>query len=618
MAVQLRLGFAEPTAAVTLRLEAVGLRVRVVVQQGTSNDAHAYLAAAGALPEMSASGLTFPLSQFAAVATLPEQVLVFADETLRPLLEWVEHPCDDNLAVDLAAEPDGSLWMRWVSHGVTYSEGLGNESITALVAADVPFLATEDAFEKLRQVCHLPVLIGRCRANRAGYIEIETARPQLVEANGLPGLFRIDETHYGLPLPLMAHLANRPGFVWDDESGPVRLETAPQRLPAVPARLSRHVAADLRPLVDALAAYRTQVVSWDSGLGRRVFVLAALEALDAFPALVVCTPDRLWQWWRHAQLFSRSVSAESHDTDVRLTTYDEFATMSPTILSAQAFVFDDVTSPAAESPQVSQAAVYLGGMLDCYLIGLTDELPNDPKQLLSVMSRLRPAEFPPGVSLTERYGTDVRSRLSTHAHAYTSTRSAADPGKDAGMSTFNHTQVHGLDMPETFAEHYREVSTRTTDVAERLRQLRELVSTGSKFAMSPKIAEAMAAATTALDSGRRVAVVAPDEAAAALLRSLLLSYTPAVAHTRDGAAPRARAVIVTGPGRWPDLTWFDEVIVTSYPPSFSWFDVAIGDPRSPDGPLKVTCLHLRGTTDDDDAVAAARAASAEDPSEALP
>lgn len=608
MSVQLRLGFAEPTTPLTLRLSCTGVRVEVECSFGTVNDAHAYLSAAGLDPEMSSgSGLSFPLASFTEIVHLPERVTVFADSTLRPLLEWVENPCDDNLAAELDVESDGSLWMRWTSAGAPLGEPLSPDSAAAVLGADIPFVATDAAFELLRTTCHLPLLVGRCSTNRAGYIDIETSKPQLVETSGMTGLFRIDETHYGLPLPQLPSLAGRAGFVWD---GPApRLDSGPRVLPPMPARLSRHAASDLRPLVDALAAYRSQVVCWDSGLGRRVFALAALEALDAFPVLVVCGPTRLWQWWRHAALFGRSVSLTDAEADIHLMTYADFAENPTSSYFAQSLVFDDVASPQAAAPEVAAAAVGIGGMLDCYLVGITDTLPVEPKQLVSVMARLRPAEFSTTTALVERYGTGVRDRLAAHAESYVSRRSAEDPGKDQALAMFNHTQVLALEMPRQLRKEYDQVADTTTDDVEAYNTRAQMCSVGSRYTMSPKIATAMEMASTSVDAGRRVAVVAAHPEAAALLVALLRPYAPQVASTDNGLPIEpTRLAVVSGSGPLPNLSRFDEVIVLDYPASFSDLDSALGDPSRADAPLRVTCLHITDSVDDDRALMAARRA----------
>ena len=603
--VQLRLGFDEPSRPVTLFLRASGLRVLVEVSHGATNDAHAYLTTAGVQPEMStASGLTFPLPQFTRLRSLPEQATALADHTLRPLLEWVENPPDDGLAAELELGADRTMWLGWISNGTRFSEPLSVESATAVLSADLPFVASPAALETLRSACHLPILVGRCRTHRSGYVEVVTAKPQLLEACAIPGLFRLDDTTYGLPFASLASLAAHPGFVWE---GPVpQLEAGPRQLPPMPARLSSHVTTDLRELVDALAAYRTQLVAWDSGLGRRVFVLAALVALDAFPALVVTTPDNVWQWWRHAALFSRSRGVDDDEVDVRVITYRDFVANPTLAYSAQTLIFDDVASSAADSPEVAAAAIGIGGMLDCYLVGIADELPDDPKQLVGVMSRLRPAEFSATTPLMDRYGTDTRAGLLRHAAAYVSRRTGADPGQDQALRGFNHTQVHAVEVSRELRVDLDGLSLRGLNEQQYRNAAREMVSAGSPYTLSPKVAVAVDMAAQAVESGRRVAVVTAFRRTSSLLAGLLRSNGPEVLRPGTPAVPRSRLVLVEGMEALPDLSWFDEVVVVDYPDSYAILDAAVGHPAAEYAPSVVTLLHAVDTIDDDLCVEAAR------------
>lgn len=593
--VQLPLGFTGPSSPVTLRIAASGARVLVDVSDGTAADAYAYLAAAGCEPDTAGPSLSIPTSRFTRLARLPEQVLVLADPALAPLLDLLENPPDDDLAAELEVAPDGVLWMRWVTAGHARAEPLSPATVAALLTADIPFVASDVAFETMRATCHLPLLIGRCTADRSGFVSIETSKPQLVEASGLPGLFRISETRYGLPLAKLPALQGRAGFVWE---GPApRIESGPRVLPAMPVPLSKHSQAGLRGLVDSLAAYGTQLICWDSGLGRRVFALAALAALDAFPALVVCRPDRLWQWWRHAGLFGRN--AGDVGSDLRLVTYQQFAANPALAYEAQAVIFDDVSSAAASHPDVAAAAVGVALMLDCYLIGITDALPATPRELVSVMSRLRPAEFDAAAALVDTYGTRVNERLHGHVGSYLSTRHVGDDGVDPAVANFNHTQVLTLELPESLRQAYDALASRHEDAALAGAQAR-LVSAGTRLSMSPKVGTALDLASEAAAARRRVAVVA-SEPATELLAKLLRPWMPSMS-TEGGARVR----LVRSDLPLPDLSSFDDVVVVDYPDSFAELDVALGVAHSGAGPSRVTCLHIPGTVDDALAVHAAR------------
>lgn len=625
--VQLRLGFDEPSAHVTVLLKSSGLRVVVEVHHGSGNDAYAYLTSAGLQPEMTtANGITFPLSRFKEISHLSSNVTAIADPILQPLLDWVENPPDDALAAELELGPDNGLWLTWLCNGQPRSEYLNAASATAILYADIPFVAAPEPLAVMRSCSHLPIMVARCRAHRSGYIEIETAKPQLLEMQNLPGLFRIDDTTYGIPFAAAGALEGKMGFVWE---GPLpQLESGPRQLPPMPAKLSMHVTEDLRRLVDSLAAYRTQVVAWESGLGRRVFVIAAIEALDAFPAVVVARPSRVWQWWRNAGLFGKTRGVDAEDADLRVITYEEFVANPTIAYTCQTLIFDDVASSDADTPEVAAAAVSIGGLVDAYLIGITDKLPDDPRQLAGVMARLRPAEFATNSTLPDRYGMDFARGLRQHASAYLSSRRSHNDSASSGLTgnpgpgtdtdprptgapspetaMFNHTQVleltvgdelrrdlDGLLVPGLAHEQWRE-------------QARLLLSAGSQYTLSPKIAVALGMAEEALASGRRCAVVTAYNRTASMLAMLLRHHQPEVVRNGSIVPRQGRLGIVEGMHALPELQWYDDVIVMDYPDSYAILDAAIGAPDADYAPSRVTLLHATGTVDDELSMAAAR------------
>ena len=598
--VQLRLGFTQPSRPVTLRLSLSGLSILVSPQEGMLNEAWAYLSDAGAEPTQTLNGdLSFPAARLTALANLPSQVTTLPDPVTHPLVSLVECPSVDGAPAELSVDELGHMWLRWHDGTQQWVEELLPAAAAVLMTAELAFVATPAAFDALRSACQLPLLVGRCRLNRDGYVEIATSKPQLLESAPLPGLFRLDETHYGLPLPHIDNLDNAPGFVW--EGFVPRLERGPAKLPPMPMPLSAHAAADLRSLVDNLAAYRTQAIVWESGLGRRVFALAAVEALDAWPTLVVAPASALWVWQRHLEMFSRTVAmfgGEPADADALLMTYEEFARR-PDLGAPQAVIFDDMTTPAASTPEVAAAVVSLGGLMDAYRIGIARGWPDTPRELNNALAMLRPGEFQTDVSVYDRYPSDSVVRMREHAGCYIAARKAQDPGRDA--TEFRRSTTVSLEVPRLLARALQDSRSRQPSAAVALAEELEICSAGSKFTTSPKISEAVGRAQSALDRGRRVAVLTRQRRSETLLKGLLRSHL-----APDGAGGRARLLVVHFERELPDLRWYDEVIVVDYPWSFATLDAAVGSPTSDVGPLRVTCLHLAGTVDDRLAVMAAR------------
>lgn len=601
--VQLRLGFAAPTEPVTLALSLSGLRVLVETEDPSVG--WSYLSSAGAQPALGKDqGLSFPASRLSTLAALPDQVTVLADRSLRTLVLLVLNPVAEDKPAELSCEPDRSLWLSWYDGFTERFEPVPTPAAAVLLTADLPFVATPAAFEALRSASALPVRLGTAEVNHDGFIEITTSKPQMVELAPLPGLFRLDETRFGLSLAYADNLTNADGFSWANR--PPTLDQGPSVLPQLPMLLSTHASADLRRLVDALAAYRAQAVVWGSGLGRRVFSLAAVDVLDAWPVLVVCTPATLWAWQRHLELFGRSVSLTHDDADAQLITYDDLVTTRPRT-NPQTIVFDDIGTPGVLTPQVLTALRRLDILTDTYRLAISSEWPRESAQVVEVMSALRPAEFHPGLPLGPRYPGQTGNRLSQHVHPYVCSRSVNTPGNDSKV--FHRSSVVQVDITEKQQQQLASAYTRhqNSSPSALLVEALEITSCGPAHSLSPKIAATASRASEALSLGRRVAVVTRHVRTASLLRSMVRTDSVSVVEpaTTTSGVPHVRFAIVRYDREIPDLRWFDDVFVVDLPWSWTTVEAAVGSSTDPHGPTNVTVVHLRGSVDDRLAVLAA-------------
>lgn len=601
--VQLRFGFNAPTAPLHLALNLIGLQVNV-----TSNDqqlAWSYLTAAGTQAALKDDGtLRFAAAHIATLADLPEQVTVTGDQHLRSLLELIEQPSTEKQPAELVTDMRGSLWLNWFDGQNTHRVPVPAPTARALLAADLPFIASPAAFDTLKAVTQLPVLLGRASVVADGYIEIATSKPQMVELAPLPGLFRIDETRFAIPLAYASSIDQVEGFSWDDE--PPTLDQAPDTLPPLPFALSHHSKADLTSLVRALASYRTQAVVWDSGLGRRIFVLAALEALEAYPALIVCPAANLWAWQRHLDLFGRSTSLGDAGADAQLVTYEQLAEQNLET-DAQTIIFDGLGDPGLLTEPIRRGLQRLNMLTDAYRIALSSSWPSAPEAVIKIMSVLRPAEFVPGTSVRLRYPGDAHARLRAHVRAYITARPHDAPDND--RTPFRRSKVRHLEPTPAQTAALTRIAARSPQPSPaRLADEIEVLSAGPAMHLSPKIAHATSLATDALHAGRRVAILTRVPRAAALLSGMIRvpdRRTLEAANIQPGPAPEHQLLIVRYDRDLPDLHAYDEVVVLDQPWNWEVLDAAIGSPAQDDGPRNVTVLHLRGTLDDRLATAAA-------------
>lgn len=594
--VQLRLGFGQPETPMRMHLTLMGLAVLASTEDTSVQDIIGYLSSVGVGGQPIDDAVKFGAADLPALAKLPAQVTILPDRLLAPMWTLICHPPHLGRPAELSVDGDDSMWLHWFDGEREHQLPVGTAAAAALLTMELPFTSSPAGFAKLRAACQLPPLVGRARVNLDGFVEIVTAKPQLAEAAPLPGLFRLDETHLGVPLGLAHHLNSAAGFSW---AGPQpRAERPPRRGPALPFDLSDHARDDVSALVSELAVARSRLVVWDSGLGRRVMACAAAETLDAWPMLVVCPAHQLWVWTRIAGLFCRTVSVDSDGADIRLITYRGLVSAED-IDDPQSIIFDDVTSADVGDTAVHQgAAARLGGLADCYRLGLTSAIGVDPARINAAMALLRPVEFRTDVPLAARYPLPWRRRFDEHVASYTSRRVATADARAAVAGFHRSTSVLSEAPAPLLAAMADMAHQPGVAPAARLTEVLEASSAGLAHLMSPKIATAVRLATQSVDAGSRVAVVTRYQRTMGLLSGLLAGHSPARWEVSAGPVPRTRLTLLRVDTVIPDLTWFDHVIVVDYPWSLDSLDAAVGSAAATGGPSLVHMLHLHCPLED--------------------
>lgn len=601
MSTQLRLGFSTTPTPIVVDLTLAGLVVLAESYDCDDEQLVRQLNVAGIQATHDQSGVRFDVDQVLAAYTLPEHITLRPDDALTPLLTLVTHPSDDNIPADVTLAADGSVELSWVSAGESFRFGLPGEAATALLSADIAFVASAAAFDALAKLCRLPLLVGRAHVNLDGFVEIVSSKPQLVEAAPIPGLFRLDATRLGCPLPYASVLDSLPGFRWSTPPPPP--DEVPDVADELPMPLSAHAAADVQHLVTSLSQWKAQAVVWPGGLGRRVFVTAALAALDAWPALVVCHPEHVWLWLRHSALAARTAAVGDMSGDIHVVTYAQLAATGGWPRAVQAVVFDSPAS-VVNDPAVIAAASRLGSLAHAYRVVVASSWPHDVPTQLAVMKLLRPAEFVTDVAVPVRYPPDSYERFAQHVQAYVSTRS------ESGERTlFRRSTVTVLPPVPAQEQAWERIRGKVASApALTLSSLLEVTSAGPEYATSPKVAAAVAAANTALSEGARVVIVTRHSRTAQLVNGLLRGRGGVIvtdASSLNVLGQGVRLVIGKFDRVWPDLTRFDHVIVMDWPWSLRVLEDAVGSSASPVGPAVVQVLHTPGSLDDRLVLAAA-------------
>lgn len=603
--VQLRIGFSRPTRPATITLSLAGLTVLADSPDASFEEVWQHLLAAGvAVSVAEGRGIAFAVDQLARLVELAPHVQISCDELLAPLWALARNPSADGVPATLTVDSGGVCRLGWFDGTHNYDVAFDPQAAAALLASELSFVATADAWDVLKRSCTLPVLAGRARVNLDGFVEIRTSKPQLVESAPLPGLFRVSDTVFGLALAFAPTLDTEGGFVWEGRK-PV-LDQGPARLPTLPIRLSAHAEADLAGIVAQLAAFRAQAVVWDAGLGRRVFCLAALEALDAWPLLIVTPPSAVWVWQRHLDLIGRSYSLTHDRADAHLITYLDLAHRRH-LPAPQAVVFDSLAGPEASTEVAARAVRRLDGFADAYRISIDSSWPEDLADQVALMGVLRPGEFRADVPLAQRYPGWPERRAGEHVGVYLSVR-RRESASASEADGFRHSGVRTVNLTDAQDEAIAELGRRLAGAhpAQVLAELLEVVSAGPAHAVSPKVGAAAQLAQAALAAGRRVALVTRHRRSATLLTNMLRPRRAVIVEEPDRAPADAEAVIVRFERAICDLRGFDEVVVVDYPWSSATLERAVGSAADEHGPARVTVVHAVGSVDDRIAMLAAR------------
>lgn len=594
-ATQLRLSFA-PTPPSRLVLDLAGLTV-LVNANCPDAELFSYLAALDLDPEFRPGvGVSISIRRLPDLAAL--NVHTVTSEVLRPVFQLVTDAPPINLPAVLEVDRE-SYALSWESAtGIAYDERLTQDAAAVLGFVDVPLVATDEVWEHID--ASLPALgpQGRARLDEHGYIVITTAKPQLVEASTLPGLFKLSNTEFGLAAAYADALDRETAIRW--ATPPPRRNQPSLTTPAHLA-LAPHIAADLPALVADLESYNAKAIVWDSGLGRRVLVLAALEMLEAFPATVVCAPHSIWLWRRHAELTGRTCGLLSEHSDLQLVTYHDIGRRR---IEPQALVFDDVDSDEAHDAWVTLRR--LDHLRDAVRIALAGQWPDDPDAAMRLLSVLRPNEFRTDVRAAERYPIDPHRRLMEHAEVYLARRSRLGT---PDLRAFRRSSVRVVDTSDAQRRAIAAASTHfeSKDPSAVLAEILEVVSAGPDDSMGPKLSVAVQLVRDAAASGRSVVVVTRHRRTAQLVKALLRPASCSVLESPSPMAeiPKVPVAVLRFDNLLPDLTNFDVVVVLDYPWSLGVLDHAVGSGADQNGP-DVIVVHATGSTDDRLALLAAR------------
>lgn len=599
--VQLRLGFTGPDATCVLGIHLQGLTIVVDCWEGRFDDAWRYLLDAGITATLEEErGIVFPLRDLPLLVRLPERVELHPMGPAEVLVRLaIRRPGEPPATVSTTAT--GTLCLAYWEGEHRVEMPLPPEAATAMLAADLPFVATAEAWAVLDGPNQIPLLAGKATFNFDGYIEITTHTPQVVERSDLPGLFRLGDTRFGMSTSYSGWIDKTPGFDWTGRKPP---DMSVPRVVPVPVPVGETVRRDTESTVEALARMRAAVVALPSGRGRRIVALTALESIDGWPALIVCPPWGVLVWQQLLTAFGRSVSLFDDRADARIVTYLDLARGARTSVYGT-IVFDDLAGDDARDPRALTALRGLDALSDAYRLGVTSTWPEDPVDACRLLDVVRPGEFSlDTIPFEHRYPVDPERRFSEHAHPYV-VRSEASTAATPPVASTNVRLVH---VDDEFHKAYAKLCQQTGPLdRERLDAACELVRAGQSGRTGPKIAAAVDVMRSTIGDGRRGVVVTRSSKVALMVAVSLSPATVTTVH--DGgdveAAYRAGAevVVVHWSEDLPNVGSADDICVVDMPWSSATLARAVsGGKRT----QRLFVLHAPGTLDDRVAMWSAR------------
>lgn len=507
---------------------------------------------------------------------------IAGESPLDTLIEAFSDPPPDGIPIIVTVDDEHTLNLSWPGEGFERNEPFPLSKAAALVAAGLNITAHPDAWDKLSVTTQIPIPIASARLSRSRYVEISSPSPQRIVDQGVEILFRTKEGKYGTPLEHATKILNNRNIIW---SGPRPSEATEKPDPGrVKLKLSRHTKEDLRALARSVSSGSGQAVAWESGLGRRLFALAAVEMLDGWPCTVVCHQPQIWTWYRLAGMLGRSVAFTHARSDIRIVTYT--GRLADHTGSPASVILDEVDTIVDEgSHEALKAARSYDSILDPYRIALARSRPRDAERLKTMMSLVRPDEFCPDMPVSYLYVSEAEKMLERHAALYLSERTL----RDTERAGFPSSGTITVDPNPTIRKTLEDVLSETREPVAKAAEALALVSRGTGTTLSPKISLAAQKAEEATRAGRSVAVVANSRETLDLVKQFL---------PLEVAESTLLEMVLAGRSEPKDLRRHASIVFVDYPQSYTYAESMVGRPGAPGSPRTIDILHMRGSTDD--------------------
>lgn len=321
--------------------------------------AHLYLTAAHIEAEIISDGsLVFPLKSFHMVTSITHSVKQMYDDILTKFIVLIQAYQGGVQLFEVDKYSESELSISYNRYDVVESVVLLLEHEHLLLVVNIPLIYSRRARRLVDTRRKVPLVLGYAQMSIDDYIEIETKVPQMLESSGIPYLFKVTATKYGVPANQLEYLQKSKGIVISDSGMSVRR----QEVKTFDSNLS-HLGVlvdDLTGMLTILNARPYMIVEGDNASRLALLLLSLVRTTSTVH--VTTHPENIWLWYAYASYLNVSAGPQESQARVIVTTYDQLLTAGRH--EYRCVIYD--TPPPSRLVHVDP----LKGMLNCQKIAL--------------------------------------------------------------------------------------------------------------------------------------------------------------------------------------------------------------------------------------------------------
>ena len=405
--VQQKLVFELPHAPQTISFAIEGTTIYANPSDGNMQRAHLYLTAARIEAELISDGsLVFPLKSFHRVTSISHSVKQIYDDILTKFIMLIQAYQDGVQVFEVDKFSDSELSIAYNRYDVLESVVLHADYEHLLLVIDVPLVYSRRASRLVDAHRKVPLVLGHAQMSLDDYIEIETKVPQMLERSGIPYLFKVTATKYGVPTNQLEYLQNSKGIVIANRG----ISPRRQEVKTFDNNLS-HLGILVDELTGMLAKLNARpylIVEGDNASRLALLLLSLVRTTSTVH--ITTHPENIWLWYSYASYLNVSVGPQESQARVIITTYDQLMTAGRH--EYRCVIYDTPT------PSHLVHADPLKGMLNCQKLALV-RCGASLAERLQAAALVRSVEFKEHLRNASTTEQNSDSLLRAHIDMYT-------------------------------------------------------------------------------------------------------------------------------------------------------------------------------------------------------